>query len=91
MTRAQGLVERENVTPTAILVELELSEAKLVEAFRRLSSGRQSDLLDKLQELCEPILRTAPVSRLYGLTGIVSLGGDALADTEGLYDGNGSH
>jgi hypothetical protein len=58
--RAQNLVERENVTPTAILVELELSEAKLVEAFRRWPFERRANLLDKLQELREPILRTMP-------------------------------
>lgn len=89
--RAHSLVEREYARPTAILVELELPEAKLIEAFRCLPSGRQSDLLNKLQRLCKPILQTASASQLYGLTGIVSLGGDALTDTEALYDGNDGH
>jgi hypothetical protein len=35
-------------------------------------------------------LRLAPASSLLGLTGLVALGGDALSDTEALYDGDGS-
>ena len=35
-------------------------------------------------------LRLAPASSLLGLTGLVALGGDAVADTETLYDGDGS-
>jgi hypothetical protein len=31
-------------------------------------------------------LRTAPTTTLVGLTGLVHMGGDALADTEALYD-----
>jgi hypothetical protein len=34
-------------------------------------------------------LNLAPAASLADLTGLVSLGGDALADTEALYDGNG--
>ena len=85
--RAQVLTERK-VTPATIPVEMELSETKLIEAFRCLPPERQVDLLDKLQALREPILRTVPVSKLYDLTSLVSLGGDALADTEALYNGN---
>ena len=89
--KTQKATEGEYVTSTAIFVELELPEAKLIEAFRRLSAERQSDLLNKLQELRKPILRTSPANRLYELTGIVSLGGDALSDTEALYDGDNGH
>jgi hypothetical protein len=35
-------------------------------------------------------LRLVPVGSLVGLTGLVSLGGDAVADTEALYNGNSS-
>lgn len=35
-----------------------------------------------------PEPRMVPVDRLRALIGIVSLGGDALADTEALYDGD---
>jgi hypothetical protein len=34
-------------------------------------------------------LNLVPAASLVDLTGLVSLGGDALADTEALYDGNG--
>lgn len=74
-----------------IPVELELPEAKLIEAFRRLPPQRRAELLDRLRALREPELRTVPASRLYALTGLVSLGGDALADTEAIYDGNSCH
>jgi len=36
-------------------------------------------------------LRTAPATTLIGLTGLVQLGGDAVADVEALYDDNGNH
>jgi hypothetical protein len=35
-------------------------------------------------------LRLVPVESLVGLTGLVSLGGDAVTDTEALYNGDGS-
>ncbi|NBD35597.1 MAG: hypothetical protein GVY30_06320 [Chloroflexi bacterium] len=84
--RAQGVIQGKQAASVVIPVELELSEANLIEAFRRLPSGRRAELLDKLQALREPLLRTVPANQLYGLTGLVSLGGDALADTEALYD-----
>lgn len=90
MMRTEGLTPGEEVMPTAICVELELSEAKFIQVFQRLSPGRRGELLDKLQALREPILRTVPAQRLYALTGLISLGGNALADTEALYDGNSS-
>jgi len=74
--------------PAVISLELELPEAKLIEAFRRLPPQRRTELLDRLRALREPELRTVPARRLYALTGLVSLGGDALADTEAIYDGN---
>ena len=73
------------------VVPVEVPETKLVEAFRRLPPQRRAELLDKLRALREPELRTVPASRLYALTGLVSLGGDALADTEAIYDGDSCH
>ena len=35
-------------------------------------------------------LRLVPAESLVGLTGLVSLGGDAVADTEALYNGDSS-
>lgn len=77
--------------PDVISLELELSEAQLIEAFRRLPSRRRAELLDKLQALREPALRTVPAGKLHALTGLVSLGGDALADTEAIFDDNSDH
>jgi len=36
-------------------------------------------------------LRAAPASTLLTLSGLVALGGDAVADTEALYDNDGLH
>jgi hypothetical protein len=79
------------MAPAVLSLELEVPETKLVEAFRRLPARQRVRLLKVLRALCEPELRTVPVSRLYPLTGIVSLGGDALADTEAIYDGDSGH
>lgn len=85
----QGLTKTGETTSAAIPVEV--SEEELIEAFRRLPVARRAELLDKLQALRQPVLRMVPADRLYELTGLVSLGGDALADTEALYNGNSSH
>jgi len=70
---------------TALSLELELPETKLLEAFGRLSAQRRTELLAKLQALAEPELRTVPASKSRALVGLVSLGGDAMMDTEALY------
>lgn len=36
-------------------------------------------------------VRVAPATTLLGLTGLVALGGDAVADTEALYDSDSRH
>lgn len=74
-----------------LTLELELTEQELLEAFRRLPPQRRMELIEKLETLRVPTLRTVPASRLYALTGLVSLGGDAMADTEAIYDDNSSH
>ncbi len=79
------------MAPAVLSLELEVPEPKLIEAFRRLPPQQRVRLLEVLRALCEPELRTVPASRLHSLTGIVSLGGDALADTEAIYDEHSSH
>jgi hypothetical protein len=76
---------------TSIPFEFELPEDKLVEAFRRLPPHRRIELLRKLQSTETLQIVGAPVSTLKALTGVVSLGGDAVADTEAMYDDNGSY
>jgi hypothetical protein len=74
-----------------ISLEVELPEEKLIEAFQRLPPKQRIELLKKLWLLAEPELRTVPANTLYALTGLVSLGGDALTDTEAVYDDHGRH
>jgi hypothetical protein len=74
--------------PSVISLKLEVPETKFVEAFRRLPLLQRAELLERLRALCELELRIVPANRLHALTGLVSLGGDALADTETIYDGD---
>ena len=76
---------------TDIYLELELPETKLVEAFRRLPPQQRAELLRRLQSISETELRAVSSTRLYEMTGLVSFGGDALVDTEAIYDGNNGH
>ena len=72
---------------TAVLsVEVELSEAKLLEAFRRLRPVQRTHFLTQLRQLEKPELRTVPAGCLDALTGLVAWGGDALLDSERIYD-----
>jgi hypothetical protein len=79
---------------------------ELLRALAVLSEGRQAEVLDfarflgQLAEKNTPAevtpearieLRLAPADTLLRLTGLVTLGGDALIDSEALYDDNGSH
>jgi len=81
-------------------------EPELLRALAELSQRRQAEVLDFARFLgqhaertdpaeARPVthieLRPAPADTLLRLTGLVALGGDALADSEGLYDDNGSH
>ena len=70
------------------LVEVENERSDLIAAIRRLPAPSRAKLIDKLDTLREPEVRLVPAHRLRALTGVVALGGDALADTEALYDGS---
>jgi hypothetical protein len=80
-------------------------QPELLRALATLSQRRQTEVLDfarflgQLAEKTIPAevrsearieLRPAPADTLLRLTGLVALGGDALADSEALYDDNGS-
>jgi hypothetical protein len=80
-------------------------EPELLRALATLSQHRQAEVLDfarflgQLAEKNMPAearsevrieLRPAPADTLVRLTGLVALGGDALTDSEALYDDNGS-
>ena len=74
-----------------LFTELESTERELIDAFRRLPPERRTELIDKLQSMQEPVLNTLSAGKLQALTGLVALGGDAMADTEAIYDDNGSY
>jgi hypothetical protein len=73
MMTTRNLTKTGETTSGAISVEL--SEAELVEMVRRLPPGRREDLLDKLETLREPGVRSVPASQWEGLMGLISLGG----------------
>ena len=69
---------------TAIVVEL--PEDVLVEALRRLSPARRRQLLLRIASEPVPAIATVPATELDKWTGLISVGGDALEDSEHLYD-----
>lgn len=80
-------------------------EPELLQTLAGLSQRHRAEVLDFARFLgqraerpsagAEPTppieLRLAPADTLAQLTGLVALGGDALTDSEALYDDNGSH
>jgi hypothetical protein len=80
-------------------------QPELLRVIAELPQRRQAEVLDFarfLGQLADPDvaeakpvshieLRRAPADTLMRLTGVVALGGDALLDSEALYDDNGSH
>ena len=70
----------------ANVLPLELPDELLIEAMRRLPPARRRDLLNKLQELTKPVLHPVPAAHLDALTNLISLGGDAVEDSERLHD-----
>jgi len=68
------------------VIALQLPEDVLVEALRRLPEGRRRELLRRLMEAEALKPRWVPAAELGRLIGLVSLGGDAVQDTEALYD-----
>jgi len=69
-----------------LTVELKLTEEELIEAVRRLPPQRRAELIEKLRVLQESKWRSTPAKRLYEMTGLVSLGGDAVVDADMVYD-----
>jgi hypothetical protein len=67
-------------------VTLELPEDILVAALRKLSPARRRHLLVELDRPSAFTLRTVPAAELDKLTGLIAVGGDALEDSERLYE-----
>jgi hypothetical protein len=62
----------------------------LIEAYTQKppNQGKKEKTVSDTIARPSPEPRAVPADRLRALTGIVSLGGDALADAEALYDGD---
>lgn len=68
------------------MITVQMPEDVLIEALQRLPEGRRQALLRRLMgsEGLQP--RWVPVAELGRLIGLVCLGGDAVQDTEALYN-----
>lgn len=82
---AYGVVQ---VKPELLFLLEDLPLAKQLEVldFARFLSQQAKDAASQPSPRGYVDLRLAPASSLLPLTGVVALGGDALADTEALYD-----
>ena len=67
-------------------ITLELPDDVLLRALRRLPIPRRQELLRKLEEPVAPMTRGVPAAELDRLTALIAIGGDALEDSERLYD-----
>ena len=67
-------------------IVLELPEEVLLNALRQLSPDRRRWLFDESQKDAAIEVRLVPAEMLSELNGLVSIGGDALEDSEQLYD-----
>jgi len=70
-------------------ITVELPEELLLEALRKLPLERRRALVSKLEGELRIQARSVPAAALDKLTGLISMGGDALEDSERLYDDAG--
>lgn len=72
-----------------MMISLELPEEALVAAIRKLSPAKRKRVLKALQnDIDTPFIRLIrlPAKSLRRLDGLISVGGDALIDSERFYD-----
>ena len=67
-------------------ITIQLPEEVLIEALQRLSPERRRQLLQQVENEQESGPVPLPADVLKEITGIVNIGGDALEDSERLYD-----
>jgi hypothetical protein len=67
-------------------ITVQISEEELLNALRRLPPARRQLLLRQLADERRPIVVTLPAAALDRLTGLMAVGGDALEESEQLYD-----
>ncbi len=69
-----------------VTVTLELSDNVLIQALKQLSPARRQQLLHQLEDETLPVVRVVPATELDKWTGLIAVGGDALEDSERLYE-----
>ena len=74
-----------------LTIDLEISDTNLIQAFRRLPPSKREELLRRLGALSTLQVRALAARSLHELTGLVAVGGDALVDTEAIYDDDRSN
>jgi hypothetical protein len=72
--------------PMTVTVTLELPDNVLIQALRQLSPARRQQLLRQLEDETPPVVRVVPATELDKWTGLIAVGGDALEDSERLYE-----
>jgi hypothetical protein len=67
-------------------ITIQLPEDVLLDALRQLPPSRRRRLLQQLADEPSPTVVSIPAAELDQWTGLISIGGDALAESEQLYD-----
>lgn len=67
-------------------ITLELPDDVLLRALWRLPIRRRKELLRRLEEPVMPMAKGVQAAELDRLIGLIAIGGDALEDSERLYD-----
>ena len=72
--------------PMTVTVTLELPDNVLIQALKQLSPARRQQLLHQLEDEMLPAVRVVPATELDKWTGLIAIGGDALEDSDRLYE-----
>lgn len=67
-------------------ITIQLPEEVLIEALQQLPPERRRQLLQQIEDSQQKEVATLPIEALYQLTGIIEVGGDALEESEQIYD-----
>ncbi|MCC6455859.1 MAG: hypothetical protein IT328_12985 [Caldilineaceae bacterium] len=67
-------------------ITVQIPEEALIEALQQLSPERRRQILQQVDKKQRPQVVTIPADALLELKGIISVGGDALVESEHIYD-----
>lgn len=68
------------------LITVQLSEEALIDALRHLPPERRRALLRQVDNPPLPVVVALPAAELDRWTGLIAVGGDALVESEQIYD-----